>query len=85
MKEQFSRCPAELEFETIANPKQELYSENESKLLNIGNNKTEAAVRNAASKSELEKENERLRQLLNEYRAKEVGEQQTKFGTGLND
>jgi len=75
----------ELEFETIANPKQELYSENESKLLNISNSKTEAAVRNAASKSELEKENERLRQLLNEYRAKEVGEQQTKLGTGLND
>lgn len=75
----------ELEFETIANPKQELYSESESKLLNIGNSKTEAAVRNAASKSELEKENERLRQLLNEYHAKEVGEQQAKFGTGLND
>lgn len=75
----------ELEFETIANSKQELYSENESKLLNISNSKTEVAVRNAASKSELEKENERLRQLLNEYRAKEVGEQQSKFGVGLND
>lgn len=75
----------ELEFETIANPKQELYSENESKLLNIGNSKREARIRSAASKSELEKENERLQQQLNEYRAKEIGEQQTKFGIGLND
>ena len=73
----------ELEFETVADPNLRIYSESESKFLDV--KKEETAVRSAVSKSELEKENERLRQQLNEYRVKEVGEQQTLFGKGIND
>lgn len=74
----------ELEFETVANPNKELYSESESKFLNLDCKPVD--VRGSkASKSELEKENERLRRQLNEYRMKEVGEQQTLFGKGIND
>lgn len=73
----------ELEFETVVNPNKELYSESESKFLYTDNKM--ANVRIKVSKSELEKENERLRQQLNEYRVKKVGEQQTLFGKGLND
>lgn len=73
----------ELEFETVANPNKELYSENESKFLNTGGKAT--TTQSSISKSELERENERLRQQLNEYRVKEVGEQQTLFGKGIND
>ena len=74
----------ELEFETVANPNKGLYSESESKFLNI--EIKPADVRGGkASKRELEKENERLRRQLNEYRVKEVGEQQTLFGKGIND
>ena len=36
------------------------------------------------NKSELEKENERLRQELNQMKVKEVEQQQTKFGNGIN-
>ena len=36
------------------------------------------------NKSELEKENERLRQELNLLKVKEVEKQQTKFGNGIN-
>lgn len=79
-------CPfsGELEFETVANPNKGLYSENESKFLNIEIKPTD--VRGGkASKWELEKENERLRRQANEYHVKEVGEQQTLFGKGIND
>lgn len=73
----------ELEFETTACPIPGVYSEKDAKIMNKWEKVTEPG--NIRSKSEIEKENEILRQQLNEYRIKEVGEQQTLFGKGIND
>lgn len=74
----------EIVFETVPNRKKELYSESESKVMNIGGTGIVSGSP-VSSESELRKENDRLRRLLNEYLTKETGEQQTRFGVGLND
>ena len=42
-------------------------------------------MESGAKKSELERENERLRKELNQLKVKEVERQQTQFGVGIND
>ena len=65
----------------------------ENKIPSIFNKKEVEALQHIPSvteeehlhnKSDLEKENERLRQELNQLKVKEVEKQQTKFGTGIN-
>lgn len=70
-----------LESESVANQKRELYSEKEMAQQNTVN----VTSRNHADKSELERENERLRKELNQLKVKEVERQQTQFGVGIND
>lgn len=70
-----------LEFETVANPQREIYSEKELEDRKIVC--TSSSV--PADKSDLERENERLRKELNQLKVKEVERQQTQFGVGIND
>lgn len=70
-----------LEFETVANDRQEVYSQKE--LSDLG--KIQTAGDNIIDKSDLERENERLRGELNQIKVKEVERQQTQFGVGIND
>ena len=71
-----------LEFSTIANSQKEIYSPSE--LAQIRNSVNESASQ-TTSKSELEREVERLRKELTQMKVKEVERQQTQFGVGIND
>lgn len=82
------QCPGQarpldgvLEFESVANDKKELYSQNE--LLQSGQSRS--TRKEGIGKSDLERENERLRKELNQLKVKEVEKQQTQFGVGIND
>ena len=71
-----------LEFESVENDQKEIYSEEEL----LQQNKMQAKqMESGAKKSELERENERLRKELNQLKVKEVERQQTQFGVGIND
>lgn len=72
-----------IEFESIPNYKREIVDHKEVEILNqIRNNKE---IENNLIKSDLERENERLRKELNSIKVKEVEKQQTHFGVGIND
>ena len=73
---------AVLEFVSKANMQKEIYSEKE--LLQVGKTVNNVSVETTA-KSDLERENERLRKELNSLKVKEVEQQQTQFGVGIND
>lgn len=70
-----------LEFETIANPQREIYSQRELEVRKA----ICIPLEGPAGKSDLERENERLRRELNQLKVKEVERQQTQFGVGIND
>ena len=70
-----------LEFETIANPQREIYSQRELEVRKA----MCIPLEGPAGKSDLERENERLRRELNQLKVKEVERQQTQFGVGIND
>ena len=42
-------------------------------------------MKSVVNKSDLERENERLRKELNQLKVREVEKQQTQFGVGIND
>lgn len=70
-----------LEFETVTNDQKEIFSASE-----LSQSAVSQAVQNSSSnKSDLERENERLRKELNQLKVKEVEKQQTQFGVGIND
>lgn len=70
-----------LEFETVTNDQKEIFSASE-----LSQSAVSQAVQNTSSnKSDLERENERLRKELNQLKVKEVEKQQTQFGVGIND
>ena len=68
-------------FESVATPQRELYSEKEL----ADQNTVSVTSRSHAGKSDLERENERLRKELNQLKVKEVERQQTQFDVGIND
>lgn len=70
-----------LEFESTANNQKEIFSEEE--LPQIGQSRS--VINSSANKTDLERENERLRKELNQLKVKEVERQQTQFGVGIND
>lgn len=70
-----------LEFETIANPQREIYSQRELEVRKA----ICIPLEGPAGKSDLERENERLRRELNQLKVKEVERQQMQFGVGIND
>lgn len=70
-----------LEFESIQNDMKEIFSEKE--YANITLNKPSVSEKHI--KSDLERENEKLRKELNQIKVKEVENQQTEFGKGIND
>ena len=70
-----------LEFESVINNQKEIYSEKE--LASSG--QSFVVTDRSVNKSDLERENERLRKELNQLKVKEVEEQQTQFGVGIND
>ena len=72
----------ELEFVTLPNALQEIFSDEELQLISKSVEQTSDRVTN---KTDIEKENERLRNELNRLRLKEVEQQQTEFGIGIND
>lgn len=73
----------ELVFETLPDPKKEIFLESEVFALDKTNkNWIESSQRTSI---ELEQENSYLRQLLNDYKIKEVDMQQREFGIGIND
>lgn len=71
-----------LEFTSTANNKKEIYSEKEYANTNKSQQTNE---QHTVIKSDLERENERLRKELNQLKVKEVERQQTQFGVGIND
>ena len=70
-----------LEFETVANDQKEIFLQEEL----LGGGESRSNMKNVVSKSDLERENERLRKELNQLKVKEVEKQQTQFGVGIND
>lgn len=70
-----------LEFETVANDQKELFLQEEL----LGGGESRSNMKKVVSKSDLERENERLRKELNQLKVKEVEKQQTQFGVGIND
>lgn len=70
-----------LEFESVANPHREIYSKKEL----AARKNVSTSSNSPADKSDLERENERLRKELNQLKVKEVERQQTQFGVGIND
>lgn len=70
-----------LEFESVANPQKEIFSEKELANMNV----IKSASGSSIAKSDLERENDRLRKELNQLKVKEVEKQQTQFGVGIND
>ena len=71
-----------LEFSTVANNQQEIYVPSE--LAQMDNMVKNATVK-TTNKSELEREVERLRKEITQLKVKEVENQQTQFGVGIND
>ena len=65
----------------MINNQKEIYSEKE--LASSG--QSFVVTDRSVNKSDLERENERLRKELNQLKVKEVEEQQTQFGVGIND
>lgn len=70
-----------LEFETISNDQKEIYSPEEWN----SRNERQSTKRDIINKSDLEKENDRLRKELNQLKVKEVEKNQSQFGVGIND
>jgi beta-galactosidase len=70
-----------LEFESVPNEQKEIFSQKELSL----SGQSGSVVNLSVSKSDLERENERLRKELNQLKVKEVEKQQTQFGVGIND
>lgn len=70
-----------LKFESYPNDLKEIFSEKELS----EKKKICPSVKEFINKSELERENEYLRKELNQLKVKEVENQQTKFGIGIND
>lgn len=70
-----------LEFESVVNDQKEIYSEKE--LASSG--QSFVITDRSVNKSDLERDNERLRKELNQLKVKEVEKQQTQFGVGIND
>ena len=70
-----------LEFESVVNDQKEIYSKKE--LASSG--QSFVITDRSVNKSDLERENERLRKELNQLKVKEVEKQQTQFGVGIND
>lgn len=71
-----------IEFESIPNKQKEIYSENE---LRKSKNKVVNRRQEYDKKTDLERENDRLKKELNQLKVKEVERQQTLFGVGIND
>lgn len=72
-----------LEFESLPDTKREIVSEEE--LARLDMEKSVDMGHATVVKSDLERENERLRKELNELKVKEVEKQQTQFGVGINN
>ncbi len=72
----------ELVINSIENKIPSIFNKKEIEALQLITSVTEEE--HLHNKSDLEKENERLRQELNQLKVKEVEKQQTKFGTGIN-
>ena len=70
-----------LEFETVANDQKEIFLQEEL----LGGGKLRSNMKSVVNKSDLERENERLRKELNQLKVREVEKQQTQFGVGIND
>ena len=70
-----------LEFESVANDQKEVFSQKELSL----SGQSHSVVNLSTNKSDLERENERLRKELNQLKVKDVERQQTQFGVGIND
>ena len=70
-----------LEFESVANDQKEVFSQKELSL----SGQSRSVVNLSTNKSDLERENERLRKELNQLKVKDVERQQTQFGVGIND
>lgn len=70
-----------LEFESVSNDQRELFSLNELSQINKINPKHQTN----AGKTDLERENERLKKEINRLKVREVEKQQTVFGVGIND
>ena len=71
-----------LEFESTPSHQREIYSVAE---IEAQHNAAKVSGSEQRSKSELERENERLRKEINQLKVKEVERQQTHFGKGIND
>lgn len=69
------------EFESVPSKKREVFSKQE--LDSYGNKESKNSYQH--NKSDLERENEKLRKELNQLKVKEVERQQTQFGVGIND
>lgn len=72
-----------LEFESVPDNKREIVSARE--LEKLGHTVTSHTSQHHINKSDLERENERLKKELNQLKVKEVEKQQTQFGVGIND
>ena len=70
-----------LEFETVENDRKEIFSQKDL----LASDKSQSVERGIVDKSDLERENERLRKELNQLKVREVERQQTQFGVGIND
>lgn len=70
-----------LEFESVVNTQHELFSQGE--LSRVRQSSSVKCV--SPDRSDLERENKRLRKELNQLKVKEVEKQQTQFGVGIND
>lgn len=70
-----------LVFETVANNQKEIFSSEELSRSEV----SQSVLNTSVNKSDLERENERLRKELNQLKVKEVEKQQTQFGVGIND
>lgn len=73
-----------LEFNSIPNNKKEIVSDAELQHMGTSTQGANESVQRM-NKSELERENERLRKALNQLKVKDVEKQQTQFGVGIND
>lgn len=69
-----------LEFETVANDQKKSFTRRIVRWWRVT-----IQYEKVVSKSDLERENERLRKELNQLKVKEVEKQQTQFGVGIND
>jgi beta-galactosidase len=70
-----------LEFESVPNNMKEIYSANDAVL--IGHSHKINSI--DSTQSDLERENENLRKEIQQLKVKEVEDQQTTFGKGIND